>query len=152
MKELTLEIKPKKGLGEISFGEPMEKLYEFLGEAEDVEHLEDEDEFSTVVLSFYDKGITAFIEGIEKQVISCFEIDNKSALLFGKWVFDMNADQVKELMVTNGYNLLDEGKEEWGEYRITYEDAMIDFFFENGKMVSVNWGVLVNDKGEIEEI
>lgn len=152
MKELTLEIKPKEGLGEIRFGEPMETLVEYLGEAEDVENLEDEEEFSTVILNFYDKGVTAFVEGIEKQVISCFETDNRSAVLFGKWVFDMTEDQIRQLMKEQGYTMVDEGMEEWGESRLTYEDGMIDFFFSDGKLTSVNWGVMVNDKGEIEEI
>lgn len=152
MKELTLEIKPKEGLGEIKFGEQMEKLVEYLGEAEDVENLEDEEEFSTVILNFYDKGVTAFVEGVEKQVISCFETDNRSAVLFGKWVFDMTEEQIRQLMKEQGYSMVDEGMEEWGESRLTYEDGMIDFFFSEGKLTSVNWGVMVNDKGEIEEI
>jgi hypothetical protein len=152
MKELTLEIKPKQGLGEISFGQPMDQLVEYLGEAEDVENLEDEEEFSTVILNFYDKGVTAFVEGIEKQVISCFETDNRGATLFGKWVFDMTEEQIRQLMKDQGYSMLDEGMEEWGERRLTYEDGMIDFFFDNEKLTSVNWGVMVNDKGEIEEI
>jgi hypothetical protein len=29
---------------------------------------------------------------------------------------------------------------------------MIDFFFLDGDLVFVNWGVLVNEKGEIEEL
>ncbi len=152
MKELTLEIKPKEGLGEIKFGEQMEKLVEYLGEAEDVENLEDEEEFSTVILNFYDKGVTAFVEGVEKQVISCFETDNRSAVLFGKWIFDMTEEQIRQLMKEQGYSMVDEGMEEWGESRLTYEDGMIDFFFSEGKLTSVNWGVMVNDKGEIEEI
>ena len=48
--------------------------------------------------------------------------------------------------------MLDEAVEEWGENRVTFEDGMIDFFFDNGRLMSVNWGVLVNDKGEIEEL
>jgi hypothetical protein len=152
MKEIVLEIKPKEGLGPIHFGEPMEKMVDLLGEPEDVDNLEDEDEFSTVILNYWDEGITAFIEGIEKQVLSCFEITNKKALLFGKWVFDLNLAQVTALMQEKGYKEIDESEEEWGEHRLTFEDALIDFFFEGGILVSVSWGVLVNDKGEIEEV
>ncbi len=152
MKQLNLEIKPKLGLGQVNFGEPMEMLTEYLGEPEDIDNLEDEDEFSTVVLNYWDCGVTAFIEGVEKQVLSCFEIDNKDALLYGKWVFTLNEMEVKALMAEHGYKMLDEAVEEWGENRVTFEDGMIDFFFDNGRLMSVNWGVLVNDKGEIEEL
>ena len=103
MKQLNLEIKPKLGLGQVNFGEPMEMLTEYLGEPEDIDNLEDEDEFSTVVLNYWDCGVTAFIEGVEKQVLSCFEIDNKDALLYGKWVFTLNEMEVKALMAEHGY-------------------------------------------------
>lgn len=65
----------------------------------------------------------------------------------------MTENEIKTLMFDNGYSVLDEGQEEWGEKRMTFEDGLIDFFFDKeGKLVSVNWGVLVNDKGEIEEL
>lgn len=153
MKKLTLDICPKVGFGEAKFGEPMESLVEFLGHPEDIEDLEDADEFPTIVLHYWDEKITVFIEGIEKQVISCFESDNDQSLLFGRWVFTLKEEGIKTLMLENGYQVIDEGIEEWGEKRLTFEDGMIDFFFDKeGSLVSVNWGVLVNDKGEIEDI
>ncbi|MHC1707673.1 MAG: hypothetical protein AB9842_09140 [Bacteroidales bacterium] len=153
MKKLSLDIKPKSGLGEIKFGEPMEHLVEYLGNPEDIEELEDADEFPTVVMHYWDKKITVFLEGIEKQVISCIEVDNDQSILFGKWAFNLNENEIKTLMFENGYKDLDEGMEEWGEKRVTFEDGLIDFFFDKDeKLVSINWGVLVNDKGEIEEM
>lgn len=153
MKNLTLDIKPKVGFGEIKFGDPMEHLVEYLGNPEDIEELEDADEFPTIVLHYWDKKITVFLEGIEKQVVSCIESDNDKSILFGKWAFNMNEKDLKSLMKEQGFKLLDEDIEEWGEKRITFEDGMIDFFFDKeGTLVSVNWGVLVNDKGEIEEM
>ncbi len=153
MKQLTLEILPKKGLGQVQFGEAMETLVEYLGPPEDMEELEDADEFPTIILNYFDQRITVFLEGIEKQVISCFEVDNDKALMFGRWVFTLSEKEIKELMMSEGYHLLDEAMEEWGEKRVTFEDGMIDFFFDkDGKLISVNWGVLVNDKGEVEEL
>jgi hypothetical protein len=153
MKKLTLDIQPKSGLGEVKFGEPMEHLVEYLGNPEDIEELEDADEFPTVVLHYWDKKITIFLEGIEKQVISCIEVDNDQCILFGKWAFNLNEKEIKSLMIEKGYSVIDEAMEEWGEKRLTFEDGLIDFFFDkDGKLVSVNWGVLVNDKGEIEEL
>ena len=36
-----------------------------------------------------------------------------------------------------------------GELRVTFEDAMVDFFFEGDKITAVSWGVLVDEQGDI---
>ena len=40
-------------------------------------------------------------------------------------------------------------EEEDGELRVSFEDAMVDFFFEGDTMTAVSWGVLVDEQGEI---
>jgi hypothetical protein len=153
MKELNLEIKPKSGLGELAFGSEYKKLIEIFGKPEDLETLEDEDEFSTTVLHYWDKRITVFLEGIENQSISCFETENDKALLYGHWAFNLKEEDVIRIMQEHGYSQLDVADEEWGERRVTFEDAMTDFFFDkDDKLISVNWGVYVNDQGEVEDI
>jgi hypothetical protein len=152
MKALQLEIKPKEGLGELKFGDSSEKLVSILGEAEEMEDIEDEDEFNTIILNYWDKGLSAFFEGKEKSVLSCFEVDNPEATIFGKKVFELNEEGLIALMKENGYIEIDTEKEENGEKRVSFEDGMIDFFFEDKDLVAINWGVLVNDQGEIEEI
>ena len=42
-----------------------------------------------------------------------------------------------------------EEEEEDGEHRISFEDALIDFFFDGNKMTAVSWGVLVDEQGNI---
>ena len=152
MNALTLEIIPKQGLGEIHFGDISEKVISFLGEPEDVENIEDVDGFNTVVLFYYEPGITIFFEGREKSVVSCIETENPEAVMFGKTIFDMTEQDIIALMKENGYEVAEMELETTGERRISYDDAMIDFFFLDGDLVVVNWGVLVNEKGEIEEL
>jgi len=152
MKELLLEIKPKAGLGALAFGVEYKTLLEYLDKPEDIETLEDEDEFSTLVLHYWDKRLTVFLEGVEKQTISCFEIENDQALLYGHWAFNLTEAEVIRIMEENGYVQIDIADEEWGERRVSFEDAMTDFFFDKeGKLISVNWGVYVNDQGEVED-
>jgi len=152
MKQLTFEIKPRTGFGELSFGDSSEKLISYLGEAEELDDIEDEDEFNTVILKYRDKGIYVFFEGIEKSVISCFEIEkNPDATLFNKKVFSLSEKEIIELMKSNNYSELETEIEEDGSKRVSFEDGMIDFFFYEGELKAVNWGVLVNDQGEIEE-
>ena len=152
MNALTLEIVPKKGFGEIKFGDTSEKVITLLGQPEDVENIEDVDGFNTVVLYYYEQGITVFFEGREKSVVACIETENPDATMFGKNIFNMTEQDIIALMTEKGYEVAEMELETSGERRVSYDDAMIDFFFLDGDLVVVNWGVLVNEKGEIEEL
>ncbi len=151
MNALTLDISPKTGFGEIRFGDTSEKVITFLGQPEDVENIEDVDGFNTVVLYYYEQGITVFFEGREKSVVACIETENPDAKMYGQSVFDMTENDIIALMKEKGYEVAEMELETTGERRVSYDDAMIDFFFVDGDLIVVNWGVLVNEKGEIEE-
>lgn len=152
MNALTLEIVPKSGFGEIKFGDTSEKVISYLGQPEDVENIEDVDGFNTVVLYYYEQGITLFFEGKEKSVVSCIETENPDAEMFGQTIFDMTEQDIIGLMTEKGFEVAEMELETSGERRVSYDDAMIDFFFLDGDLVIVNWGVLVNEKGEIEDM
>jgi hypothetical protein len=151
MSALTLNIIPKKGLGEIQFGDTSEKIITLLGQPEDVENIEDVDGFNTVVLYYYEEGVTIFFEGREKSVVACIEVENPESIMFGQAIFEMTEKDIVALMEEKGYEVAEIENETTGEKRVSYDDAMIDFFFLDGDLVIVNWGVLVNEKGEIEE-
>jgi len=152
MNALTFDIAPKQGFGEIRFGDLSEKVIKLLGEPEDVENIEDVDGFNTVVLYYYEQGITVFFEGREKSVVACIETENPDSVMFGKTIFSMTQEDIISLMKEKGFEVAEIEMETSGERRVSYDDAMIDFFFLDGDLVVVNWGVLVNEKGEIEEI
>lgn len=153
MSKLTLDIKPKVGFGELKFGNTIEEIIAFMGEAEDIEDIDDDEDFNTVIMNYWDSSFSVFIEGAgaERSVASCFETDNIEAILFGKEVFKMTQEEITELMQANGYSEIDSVIEETGEFRLSFEDGLIDFFFNEGELNGVNWGVLVNEHGEIEE-
>jgi len=152
MSALTLDIIPKIGLGEIRFGATSEQVINFLGQPEDVENIGDVDEFNTVILYYWERGVTVFFEGVEKSVVSCFETENPEALMYGKEIFSMTEKDILALMTSKGFEVAEVENEVSGEKRVSYDDAMIDFFFVDGDLVAVNWGVLVNNKGEVEEL
>jgi hypothetical protein len=152
MNTLTLEIVPKTGFGQIHFGDVSEKVIAILGQPEDIENIEDVDGFNTVVLYYWELGITVFFEGKLKSVVSCIETENPDSVMFGKTIFDMTEKDIIALMKEKGYEVDEMENETTGERRVSYDDAMIDFFFEDGDLIAVNWGVLVNEKGEIEEL
>lgn len=152
MKEFKKSIEPREGYGEIKFGDTSESVVNYLGEADDIENIEDDDDFSTVILYYWDMGITVFFEGKEKSVISCIEVENPDSTLFGERIFEFSEVEAIALMKKHGYEVAETEMEETGEKRVSYDDALLDLFYTDNKLVAVNWGVLVNDKGEIEEL
>jgi hypothetical protein len=147
---LNFEIKPKVGLGDILFGEIPENLTKIMGSPSNAEEVCTDDDLKTTILSFPDKGITVFLEGLIEPIVSNFDVDNKSATLFGAKIFDKSEAELKKLMQDNGYVDFEEDEEEWGERRLSCDDAMMDFYFVEGKLQAVNWGVYIKDDGTID--
>ena len=148
MKDFT--IMPLKGYGEIPFGMTLDEAVKELGMPEFYEELSDMEETGNRSVYYeYDVLETnIYFEGVTKSVVACFETENEAATLYGKKVFDLKKDDVVKLMKDNGFKDLDEGDED-GELRVSFEDAMIDFFFDGDALTAVSWGVLVDEQGEI---
>jgi hypothetical protein len=83
-----------------------------------------------------------------EMVVACFETENEEATLYGEKVFKLNKKTIINLMKEHGFKELEEETED-EELRVSFEDAMIDFFFEDDTLVAVSWGVLVDDQGNI---
>ncbi len=72
--------------------------------------------------------------------MSSVEVDNRDALLFNLKIFSFNEKQLIELLNSNGFKLSDTEKQDWGEKRVSFDDAGLDCYFENDKLVSLNFG------------
>ena len=143
-------IEPLKGFGEIPFGMPLDDAVKVLGMPDFYEELSDMEETGNRSIYYEYEALETniYFEGITKSVAACFETENVKSELYGTKVFDLNRKQVIELMRENGFSELEEEDED-GEHRISFEDAMIDFFFDGETMTAVSWGVLVDDQGNI---
>ena len=154
MKELTLEIKPLEGFGELEFGATKTDAVGYFGEPDEDEIFTDEEEGDTLVCHFWGKAVSAFFENLAEPVLNNLETDNPDATLFGKPVFAMKEAEVKKLMAANGYSVLDEEVMESEEFdnekRVSFDDAMIDFFFEDEVLTAVSWGVFLDEPEEVE--
>jgi hypothetical protein len=150
---MKMEILLLEGLNELKFGDTPQTVENTLGKPLEIENLGDEaDEDLDTILWNYDKeGLTVFFEGKNNHVLSCFETDNEEVTLFGKKIFGLNEQEITALMKENGMSQIDSDEEEWGERRVSFDEGLIDFYFQDGKLVTVNWGVFVNEDGEIEE-
>ena len=148
MKDFT--IMPLKGYGEIPFGMTLDETVKMLNRPNYYEELGDMEETGNRSIYYeYDSIATnIYFEGITKSVVACFETENESATLYGKKVFNLKKDEVVKLMKDNGFKECEEETED-GELRVSFEDAMIDFFFDEEGLTAVSWGVLVDEQGDI---
>ena len=143
-------IEPLKGFGEIPFGMSLDEAVKVLGSPNYYEELSDMEETGnrSIYYEYDDIQTNIYFEGVTKSVVACFETENKAATLFGKKVFELKKADAVKLMKTNGFKELEEETED-GELRVSFEDAMMDFFFDGDTMTAVSWGVLVDEQGDI---
>lgn len=132
---MTFDIHIKQGIGDLKFDMPVEEVVAILSEADEVETIDNAVDETTTVLRYHE-SLTLFFEGYN-PILSCIDITNEDATLFGKEIFDMNEKEIVRLMVDNHYFEQDVDNEVWGERRITFNEGNIDFFFEDDELMSV---------------
>ena len=143
-------IEPLKGFGDIPFGMALDDAVKKLGNPNFYEELSDMEETGnrSIYYEYEEIDTNIYFEGITKSVVACCETENEEAILYGTKVFELSRAEVIVLMQDNGFKQLEEEDED-GEHRVSFEDAMIDFFFDGDKMTAVSWGVLVDEQGDI---
>ena len=148
MKDFT--IMPLKGYGEIPFGMTLDETVKLLGMPDFYEELSDMEETGNRSIYYeYDELETnIYFEGVTKSVVACFETENMEATLYGEPVFDLTKEEIIDLMKKQGFKELEEETED-DELRVSFEDALVDFFFDEEGLTAISWGVLVDDQGDI---
>ncbi|MCC7302408.1 MAG: hypothetical protein IT233_07195 [Bacteroidia bacterium] len=136
-----LIIKPVVGLGNLNFGSTVEQAIALFGNPEETEEMDSAGEYPSMVLHFWSKGFSLFFDHSHGKKFSCAEVDNRSTLLWEMPVFSLSETQLKDLFSSKGYNQSETEKHEWGENRISFDEALIDFYFEKGKMSSINFSI-----------
>jgi len=139
---MDLQIGLKKGIGEINFGATPEVIRAVYGEPDDVEELESaiDGDVESIVWNYPDEGLNFFFDAANGEpTLSTIESDNLETVLFNSRIFNITRDSVVALMNENGYKDLDEDDETWGEHRVTFEDAQIDFYFADQELTLVSW-------------
>ena len=139
-----MEIKLLKGIKDYEFGLSKDSFLERNAITGTFDIIEEEEENKTESLYCEKIGTTLFFEGEETNMLftSC-ETENKDSLLFGYKVFNMSESEIIKIMIEHGFTDKEEDIEEWGEKRISFFDAMVDFNFDEGKLISVSWGILI---------
>jgi hypothetical protein len=133
-------ISPGEGLEEIKFGMSHEAVTAILGKPDETD-VESEEGLNSEMWIYDDLQMTLFFEGNDAPELVCIETDHPDTELFGKKIFGLSEKEIIALMQNSGKTELDVEDEAWGERRVSFDDAMIDFYFENGKLNTVNWSV-----------
>ena len=132
-------VRIKEGLDEIRFDMPVEEVVRLIGDAEEVESVENALDEPTTILRYYDGDLTLFFEG-ENPVLNCIDVSDEECTLFGKKIFEMGEKEIVEMMVKNNYLEQDVDEEAWGERRVSFGEGNIDFFFDDDELLAVVYG------------
>ena len=140
----NLIIEPLKGYGDIKFGMSIGEVVGILGEPSNLEELDpiiEGKELSSVLYDYDDLGVSICFEGTDKMLVASISTSDEDATLFGENVYEMDRKQIIELMKKNGYKDIDEEEQE-GDTCLIYDELMLDFYFNEGDLIDVVWGVI----------
>lgn len=136
---MELIVNIKQGIGNLQFRMPVEACVALLGTADEVENIDNAADEPTTVLRYNELGMTLFFEGDNPQ-LACIDIAHDDCMLFGEHVFDLDERSIVQLMVKHDYTEQDADEEDWGERRISFPEANIDFYFDEGELASIILG------------
>ncbi|MES2568185.1 MAG: hypothetical protein V4565_15025 [Bacteroidota bacterium] len=139
-----------KGFCTLNFGVSSVDAELVFGKPEEMQVLDDPIlETSCTVYHYWDSGFSLFFDNKNAMKFGSVEVDNKETLLFGQKLFFLNEKQLTELMKVHNYGLSDTEKQDWGEKRLSFDEAGLDCYFENDKLTSINFGV-IDEPGTFE--
>lgn len=141
-----LEIKPRQGLSGLPFGATMTEAEKYFGKPESIENIDDIEEYKSTVWHYWDKGFSLFFDDRQQKTFSCVELDEQKSLLWNKPVFAMDEVEIIKLFKSKGFKEIDMEDHEWGEKRISFDDAIVDLYFEKESLISVNYCIPHNAK------
>jgi len=149
-------ILPNIGYGDIKFGMPMDAFVEKYGEPEEIDSIGEDEEFATTVLHYWEKNLSIFFVGISNPVLTGIETDYPESMLYGEKILGKSKEGITSLMKKNGLTSYDEGDDEFASEneitRVSYDESMMDFYFQDNQLIFMNFGVMVDDNGNIEKV
>jgi hypothetical protein len=151
MSVIDFEINPNAGLGPITFGTKMEPFIREYGEPDELENIDEDEVMNTTILHYWEKGLSIFFVGLEDQLLAGIETDHPDALLFGEKIMGRPESEIVDLMKKNGHKSFETETED-KDKRLSFDISMMDFFFRGGNLVYMNFGVFVDDEGNIETV
>ena len=139
----TPEIHLLKGFCNLNFGQKPSDAEALFGPPEETQSLKDDIlDTSSFVLHYWSRGFSLFFDVNKINTLNIVEVDNPETLLFGKKVFSLKESELVELLKINGYKLSDTERHEWGEKRLSFDEACLDCYYENGKLSTLSFSMI----------
>jgi len=137
------EIRLLKGFCSLNFGQNPNDTELVFGAPEETQSLTDDIlDTSSFVMHYWSKGFSLFFDVNNNQSLHIVEVDNSNTLLFGKQVFSLKEPELIDLLKTNGFKLSDSERHEWGEKRLSFDEAGLDCYYENGKLTTISFSLV----------
>ena len=143
---LQLEIFPKIGLNVLKFGTTIDQAVGVFGQPEEQEEIKNElTNSGSLVYHYWEQGFSLFFNSNSKLTFTCAEIDNPNTIVFGERIFEMEQAQIIELFEKHHFPLSETEEHEWGEQRVSFDEALVDLYFENDALRSINFGLFTEE-------
>ena len=135
------------GMGPLHFGATMDEVRTLVGEPEEIEESDDDDEFEHQAWNYHEDDylLSLYFDREDDFRLSCIETDHPGMRLFGEAIQGMSLDAVQALMQRHGLATPETETMEEGQVRLSYEQEMIDLYFEEGQLQFINFGVFIDE-------
>lgn len=144
------EIQLGTGISNIYFGFTMDQVKDIMGEPEEIEESDEDDEFEHRAFNYWEKGYSFFFDREDDYRLSCIQTENDDVRLFNTNVIQKSTKEMKDLLQKNNLGDYETEKLETGEIRWSFEQEMLDLYFEDDKLIAINFGVFINDDLEVQ--
>lgn len=134
------EIYLLRGFSGLKFGQKPIDAEALFGPPEETQTLNDDILNTTsFVMHYWSNGFSLFFDANKGSSLNIVEVDNPETILFGAKAFSLKEPELVELLKLKGYKLTDTERHEWGEKRLSFDDAGLDCYFENGKLSTISF-------------
>jgi hypothetical protein len=141
--DFTPQINLLKGFCTLNFGVSAVDAELVFGKPEEIQVLDDTIlETSCTVYHYWDSGFSLFFDNKNSMRFGSVEVDNEDTLLFGQKLFSLTEQQLIDLMKQHNYTLTDTENRIGAKSVSVLMKRGLDCYFENGRMSSVNFGVI----------
>ena len=146
------EIVLGTGIGPLRFGMSQDEVRALVGEPEEIEASDDEDEFEHQEWVYHEDDylVSLYFDREDDFRLSCIETDNPHMRLFGQALVGQPLAGVQALLKQHGLAEPEIETMDGGEVRLSYEQSMIDLYFEDDELQFINFGVFINDELEVQ--
>ncbi|RDC65668.1 hypothetical protein [Adhaeribacter pallidiroseus] len=144
------EIQLGTGISNIYFGFSIDQVKDIMGEPEEIEESDEDDEFEHRAFNYWEKGYSFFFDREDDYRLSCIQTEDDNVQLFNVNVIQKSTEEIKDLLQKNNLKDYETEKLETGELRWSFEQEMLDLYFEDDKLIAINFGVFINDDLEVQ--